>query len=287
MNPADTADLGAWADPGTWAMLGPGDATTLLLWLTGASIRTLAAMIMLPVLSSALVTGPVRVALALAATVPVVAGQMAQLGLDGQYQPAWLPTDFSALPILMLFLREAAIGIVVGLGYGALCAGLLAVGEIIDHQTGLTFTQNIDAAHGNTISVTAKLIEHVLFAVLMQAGIVLLLVDTLYLSYEVWPMGQALPALQTQLPLVLIRESSRLFSLALLLAGPVVLVLFVVDAGAGMLNRAAPQFNVFMLSLSLKSIVGIAVLAAAMPMIIERSVIALLDLTATLRMFIR
>jgi type III secretion protein T len=283
----NAADLAAWADPAAWARLGPSDAATLLLWLTAASIRTLAAMIMLPVLSSTLVTGPVRVALALAATVPVVAGQMALLGLDGQHQPAYLPTDFSALPMLLLFLREAAVGIVVGLGYGALCAGLLALGEIIDHQTGLTFSQNVDAAHGNTVSITSKLVEHVLFAVLMQAGIVLLLMDTLYLSYEVWPMGQALPSLQTQLPLVLIRESSRLFSLALLLAGPVVLVLFVVDASAGMLNRAAPQFNVFTLSLSLKPIIGIAVLAAALPMIVQRSVTALLELTAMLRLFIR
>jgi type III secretion protein T len=283
----NVADLAAWADPAAWARLGPSDAATLLLWLTAASIRTLAAMIMLPVLSSTLVTGPVRVALALAATVPVVAGQMALLGLDGQHQPAYLPTDFSALPMLLLFLREAAVGIVVGLGYGALCAGLLALGEIIDHQTGLTFSQNVDAAHGNTVSITSKLVEHVLFAVLMQAGIVLLLMDTLYLSYEVWPMGRALPSLQTQLPLVLIRESSRLFSLALLLAGPVVLVLFVVDASAGMLNRAAPQFNVFTLSLSLKPIIGIAVLAAALPMIVQRSVTALLELTAMLRLFIR
>ena len=284
MNPAD---LTAWADPAAWATLGLSDAATLLLWLTASSIRTLAAMIMLPVLSSALVTGPVRVALALAATVPVVAGQMALLGLDGNRQPAYLPTDFSALPMLLLFMREAAIGVVVGLGYGALCAGLMAVGEIIDHQTGLTFTQNVDAAHGNSVSITAKFIEHVLFAVLMQAGIVLLLVDTLYLSYEMWPMGQALPSLQTQLPLVLIRESSRLFSLALLLAGPVVLVLFVVDAGAGMLNRAAPQFNVFTLSLAVKPIVGIAVLACALPMIVQRSVTALLELTAMLRLFVR
>ncbi len=284
MNPAD---LTAWADPAAWATLGLSDAATLLLWLTAASIRTMAALIMLPVLSSALVTGPVRVALALAATVPVVAGQMALLGLDGNRQPAYLPTDFSALPMLLLFMREAAIGVVVGLGYGALCAGLMAVGEIIDHQTGLTFTQNVDAAHGNSVSITAKFIEHVLFAVLMQAGIVLLLVDTLYLSYEMWPMGQALPSLQTQLPLVLIRESSRLFSLALLLAGPVVLVLFVVDAGAGMLNRAAPQFNVFTLSLAVKPIVGIAVLACALPMIVQRSVTALLELTAMLRLFVR
>lgn len=284
MNPAD---LSAWADPATWATLGPSDAAALLLWITAASIRTLSAMIMLPVLSSALVTGPVRVALALAAIVPVVAGQIAVLGLNGLNQPAYLPTDFAALPMLLLFMREAAIGIVVGLGYGALCAGLLAIGEIIDHQTGLTFTQSVDGAHGNNVSITAKLMEHMLFAVLMQAGIVLLLVDTLYLSYEVWPMGKTLPALQIQMPLLLIRESSRLFSLALLLAGPVVLVLFVVDAGAGMLNRAAPQFNVFNLSLALKPIVGMAVLGAAFPMIVQRSVTSLLELTAMLRVFVR
>jgi flagellar biosynthesis protein FliR len=76
-------------------------------------------------------------------------------------------------------------------------------------------------------------------------------------------------------PLSMVGESSKLFALALLLAGPVLLVLFVVDISLGMLNRAAPQLNVFQLALAIKPLVGLVVLAFALPMIVEHALLAM------------
>lgn len=250
-----------------------GDPVTLLLLIAVCGLRTTIALSMLPMLAASMVPTLVRGGLALAVMVPVVATQLERP----------LVLDFAAAPLLLLFLRESAVGVVIGLGYGAFCAGLQAVGEIIDHQTGLTFTQNIDPVHGNNVSITSLLLQQLLFAALMVSGFMLFVVDTLYLSFEVWPIGDVLPAFAAGVPLRLVSESSRLFSLALLLAGPVVLVLFVVDVGASMLNRAAPQLNVFTLTLSIKSLVGLGVLAAALPIIIERSVTVMRQVALAMR----
>jgi type III secretory pathway component EscT len=86
--------------------------------------------------------------------------------------------------------------------------------------------------------------------------------------------------------LTLIAQSAGIFTLALLLSGPVVLVLFVIDACAGMLNKAAPQLNVFNLTLSLKSVIGLGVLALALPAIVERSVVLLQTVAQQLRALI-
>jgi type III secretory pathway component EscT len=129
-------------------------------------------------------------------------------------------------------------------------------------------------------------IQQILFPVLMVAGLVLMLADALYLSYQWRPVGQALPSFAGQVPLTLITQSAGIFTLALLLSGPVVLVLFVVDACAGMLNRAAPQLNVFNLTLSLKSVLGLGVLALALPAIVERSVVLLLTVSQQMRALI-
>jgi type III secretion protein T len=227
--------------------------------------RTLVAFAMLPIFTGGKVPASVRVGIAFAVVVPVVAARM----------DAALPINLEAWQILLWLFREGAIGVVIGLGFGALCAGLQTAGEIIDAQTGLTFTQNIDPTFGNNVSITSQFLERVLFAALMSAGLMLVIVDALYTSYELWPVGQALPSFERVVPLSLIGQSSKLFSLALLLAGPVLLVLFVVDLSFGMLNRAAPQLGVFNLGLSVKPIVGLAVLMFSLPMVIEHALLAM------------
>ncbi len=227
--------------------------------------RTLVAFAMLPIFTGGKVPAMVRAGIAFAVVVPVVAARM----------DAALPISLEAWQLLLWVLREGAIGVVIGLGFGALCAGLQTAGEIIDAQTGLTFTQNIDPTFGNNVSITSQFLERVLFAALMSAGLMLVIVDALSTSYELWPVGQALPSFERVVPLSLINQSSKLFSLALLLAGPVLLVLFVVDISFGMLNRAAPQLGVFNLGLSVKPIVGLAVLVFSLPMVIEHALLAM------------
>jgi type III secretion protein T len=254
----------------------PPDPALWLLSVAVYGLRALIALALLPPFASRLVPGMARGALALAIVLPVIWRQIVE--------PA--PLDVSALGLLLLALREAAIGRGVGLGLAAFCAGLQAAGEIIDHQTGLTFTQNLDPMNGNSTSITALFIQQIIFTVLMVAGLLLMLADALYLSYQWWPVGKPLPSFAGQVPLTLITQSAGIFTLALLLSGPVVLVLFVIDACAGMLNKAAPQLNVFNLTLSLKSVIGLGVLALALPAIVERSVVLLQTVAQQVRALI-
>jgi len=248
------------------------DVPMLLAWIALCSTRVALAVILVPLLSPKMVPGLIRGALVMALATPVA--------IASASQP--FPADFSAWPILVLFGREAAIGAVIGLAFGALCAALQVAGEIIDHQTGQTFSQNIDPTHGNSVGTTAILLEKVLFGVLLSAGFLVVMADTLYLSFELWPIGSPLPELSRHTPLKLAVETGRLFALALLLAGPVVLVLFALDMGLGLLNRAAPQFHIFEITLTMKSMVGLAVLTVALPSIMVRVVEAMGELAARL-----
>jgi type III secretion protein T len=244
------------------------DLPALFVIVVVCSLRTLVAFTLLPIFSESVVPTTARAGIALAIIVPVIAARL----------EAPPPVVMQAWPLLLLVVREAGIGLVIGLGFGALCTGLQMAGEIIDHQTGLTFTQNIDPTYGNNVSITSHFLERVLFAALMSGGIMLVIADALYLSYELWPVGQALPTFERLVPMALVQQSGRLFAFGLLLAGPVLLVLFVVDASLGMLNRAAPALGIFNLALSVKPIIGLAVLALALPTLIEYSLLALVDL---------
>ncbi|MFN7394717.1 MAG: EscT/YscT/HrcT family type III secretion system export apparatus protein [Pseudomonadota bacterium] len=244
-----------------------------LLWTLGlTSLRAAVAFALLPPFAAAIMPAIVRMPLALAITFPP-----AMMALHN------LPPMPDSLPgLVLLILGEGSVGLLIGLGLGAFCAGLQAVGEIIDHQTGQTFTQNIDPVHGNSVSITAQFLERVLFAALMSAGLLLVLADVLYVSYRILPVGGGWGGLQPLAVLEASNQAARLFALAILLAGPVVLVLFVVDISLGLLNRAAPQLNVYQVTLTLKSMLGLAVLGAALPLVLERVLRGMFEVSAAL-----
>jgi len=255
------------------------DPARLMAVLGVCSVRTLVAFSILPVFASRTVPPIALVAMAIAVVFPLALGQL------NASQP--LPVDLNSWSLITFLGKEAAVGFIIGLGFGAFFAGLQTAGEIIDHQTGLTFTQNIDPVHGNNVALTAQFLERVLFASLMAAGVMLSVIDTLYLSYEVWPLGQWAPAFARITPLSLVADASKLFSMSLLLAGPVLLVLFVMDTGMGLLNRAAPQLSIFNITLSLKSMVGLSVLVLALPIMIERVIAAMRQVASTLHFLLR
>jgi len=64
---------------------------------------------------------------------------------------------------------------------------------------------------------------------------------------------------------VAVDASARVFGMGLLLGGPPLVALVVTDVAFGLLNRAAPQVNVFMLSMPAKMFVGVAMALLVLP----------------------
>ena len=53
------------------------------------------------------------------------------------------------------------------------------------------------------------------------------------------------------------------------IAAPVIIVMFLATIGLGLVNRTAPQLNVFFLSMPVKSALGIALLIVYLPFIMD------------------
>jgi type III secretion protein T len=245
------------------------EALTVTEWLQRMLViapRGFVAAVLVPMFAPKLVPQTARAALVLGVV------SVAMFGASGQ--------ALGALPggagLALLFLKEVGIGLCLGLAFGLVFWIGRTVGELIDHQTGLTFAQNLDPVHGQQVSVTGSLLEQIVIAYFVAAGGLLVFADTLLLSYELWPVQRALPELaRATMPLAVL-ETSRLFSLALLLAGPVLLIALLVDVAFGLLGRAAPQLNIFYLSLPIKGVVALVVLLLALPFLLASLFDALL-----------
>jgi len=53
------------------------------------------------------------------------------------------------------------------------------------------------------------------------------------------------------------------------IAGPIIVVVFIIDMCMGLINRYAQQFNVFFLSMSLKSIAAVMMMWILLPFLVD------------------
>jgi type III secretion protein T len=87
----------------------------------------------------------------------------------------------------------------------------------------------------------------------MASGAFTLFLNLLMTSYTIWPVPQMLPPLSAITEQRAIAEFSSLLTLAVMLAAPALVVASLLDLTLGLVNRYAPQLNVFSLTLSIKA----------------------------------
>lgn len=180
-------------------------------------------------------------------------------------QPQIDPTTLGAVQWARMLLKEAAAGLVIGFFFGTIMWAMAAAGEIIDAKIGATLAQILEPMGGTMTSLNGALLGRLANVIFAASGGILLLIGTVMESYVIWPIAADWPSLEMSSLRVFEGEFGRLMMLALLIAAPVIMFLYVVDAGLGLLNRFAQQLNVFALSLSIKSWAATLVILMMIP----------------------
>ena len=129
--------------------------------------------------------------------------------------------------------------------------------------------QILDPLSNTQQPLTAILLGRFAQVVFVSAGGLTLLVGTIMLSFAIWPLGPGGLRFEIGTVWLFEREFGRLFAIAFIIASPALILLYVIDAGLGLLNRFAQQFNVFTLSLPIKSAAALFVVILLLPMMGE------------------
>lgn len=199
---------------------------------------------------------PPRVALLL-----VLVGAAALNSVLGQYAAL----DLRGLDALFIALaRELAVGMLMAFGLHCAFGALNFGGRILDLQMGFGVANLVNPASNEQSPLLgmALLIAGVLTFFLWHGHHWLL--RALLQSYHWFPLGAPLRGFALA-PVV--QQFGLMFSLGFLLVAPVVAFLLLLDAGMAIAARTMPQMNMFMLSMPIKILVGLAVLAASTPLL--------------------
>jgi flagellar biosynthetic protein FliR len=207
-----------------------------------------------PVLSANLL--PARAKFAAAAAISVALAPIAAQGRAVPQDPVGLAITFA---------QEIGVGLALALALSVLASAVSAGASLVDTLVGFSFGSLVDPITGVNASVVGQVYTVFAMVILVVTGGVELMIMGLARSYDMIPIG-TFPA-PSQLGQLAVTALTEIPLIGLELVGPVILAVVVVDAAFGLVARAVPQMNVFVIGLPVKVIAAFVVVAATLPFV--------------------
>jgi len=168
---------------------------------------------------------------------------------------------------ILLIVREILIGVLLGFVSYLFFTVVQIAGSFMDLQMGFSIANVIDPLTG----VSSPMLGNLKYMIAMLLFLTFdghhFLIRAILDSYQWVPLNNELFAriYGGQISDFLFKSFSTMFYLAFQLAAPVVAAMFLTDLGLGLLTRVAPQFNIFVVGVPLKLILGFMLLVLLFP----------------------
>lgn len=218
----------------------PNTVLSLLLTMMRVSI----VMFMLPIFS----TNNIPVAVKGAITLVFTLGVWPHLALPGTLMPAH-PFDMA-----LIMLGEVIIGLVLGLAINFLFMGIQSGGELLGFQMGFTMIQFADPLTGNQTGIASYFLWMVAILTFLAMDGHLYMIKGFAASFSILPPGSLY--IGENILWEVLALSAQVFVLALKIAAPVMVAIFMVEVALGLVARTSPQIHIMEFGFPVKIGVG-------------------------------
>ena len=165
--------------------------------------------------------------------------------------------------------KEALIGFLIGF-FAAIPFWIAEnVGNFIDNQRGATMGEVYSPLSGAQVSTTGIFFTQIVSTVFFVGGAILVFLGALYSSYAVWPVFANGVSFAPDAPTQMLGSLDGMLKTTVVISAPVIIIMFLATLGLGLVNRTAPQLNVFFFSMPVKSALGVAMLIIYLPFIMD------------------
>jgi type III secretion protein T len=166
-----------------------------------------------------------------------------------------------------ILIKEVAIGVTLGFATGFIFYISEGVGFIVDVQRGSSMATIFDPMAGTQTSLMGSTLLQIMSALFFTMGGFLFLISLIYKTYVIWPVFALSVTIDASFAQFFLDMLDQVMEIMLCLAAPILIVLFLAEFGLGMVNRFAPQLNVFFLAMPIKSWLSMAFLLMYMGII--------------------
>ncbi|MBU7317345.1 flagellar biosynthetic protein FliR [Paenibacillus oleatilyticus] len=176
------------------------------------------------------------------------------------------PVAMDSLYILSVF-REVFVGLTLGFIAYMFFQVVQISGAFIDLQMGFGIANVIDPLTGAQSPILGNLKYMIAMLLFLSFNGHHYLLEGIMRSYEWIPLNNELfvENYNGQLSDFMLKTFSQVFAISFQMAAPLVVAMFLTDVGLGLLARVAPQFNIFVIGIPVKIIVGFILLLLLFP----------------------
>lgn len=210
-----------------------------------AFMRGTGLLLLIPVFSGQ--TIPARVRIALAGMLAILAGPYA--GKAADFPQHWLG-------VFLVMGHELLAGVLLGLGARLLFWAIEMAGQIISTEIGLIMSANIDPITRSNSSPAGMVLFYFGSLLFLLTGAHHWCLLAFVRSFEIFPPHAVFDPTTAD---VVIKESGKVFLLAVQLSAPMLAVNFLINLSFAVLGRAAPSIEAFSASMPVRIIAGLSV----------------------------
>ncbi len=209
-------------------------------------------LMLLPALGESSIPTRFRLTIALALTFVLYP-------IGSQLYPQNITSNIWAL--IALLGGELAIGFAIGMCARLITAALQIAGVIMANQTGLAFALGSDMTNeGQQGALIGNFLAVLATTMVFVTDTHFLIIAALHQSFEIFPPGQLLPV--GDFTANATETVAHVFSIAVRLSAPFLVVGLVFYFGLGLLNKLMPQMQIFFIAMPVNIAIGLFLLLA-------------------------
>lgn len=219
--------------------------------------RVGAFFMVMPIVSTPLVSTRLRLCIALSVTLIVAVGLKENIP----------QIDPFSLDSMIIIAQQILIGAVMAFTLQILFQMFVVGGQLVAMQSGLGFGTLMDPVNGINVTSISQLYLMSVNLLFFTMNGHLTVISMLSESFYTLPIGQALPA---ESLMTLARLGTWLFASGLLVAWPAVISILVVNFTFGVVSRVAPQMNIISIGFPFTMVTGLIIIWLTLPNVLPQ-----------------
>ncbi len=173
-------------------------------------------------------------------------------------------TDFVQFSLILI--KEFLSGFIMAFSVYAVFSIIYIVGQLIDQSIGFSMINVLDVTSQLQVPITGNLIYMAIISMLIITGGINYLILAFVKSFEVIPINKEMIINNDSIVQHILSLIANYFVFGAQIALPIVGTILLIDVALGLLVKAVPQMNVFVVGMPFKLFIGVLLLYVVSPM---------------------